>query len=39
LQPEVYDVVRKALGLLPMKEATEKGKKISDNVRSKVNSK
>lgn len=39
LPPDVYDVVRKALGLLPMKEATEKGKKISDNVRNKVNSK
>lgn len=37
LSPEVYDVVRKAAGLLPLKEATEKGKKISENVRNKVN--
>lgn len=39
LAPEVYDVVRQALGLLPLKEAVEKGKKITDNVRTKVNPK
>lgn len=36
LSPEVYDKVRVALGLEPMKTATAKGQKITRNVADKV---
>lgn len=36
LSAEDYDKVRKALGLQPLLEATEAGKKITDNVRKKL---
>lgn len=33
LSEQEYDKVRLVLGLLPLKEATEKGKKITDSIR------
>ena len=33
---DVYDVVRSALGLEKMKAASEKGKSITDNIRTKL---
>jgi len=36
LSPGVFDVVRGVLGLLPLKEAQERGKMITGNVRSGV---
>jgi hypothetical protein len=33
LTEQEYDRVRSVLGLLPLREATEKGKKITDSVR------
>lgn len=36
LDYQTYDVVRSALGLEPLKEAAEKGEKITSNIRQKV---
>ena len=36
LAPEHYDIVRDALGLEPMQQATEKGKLITDKVRGNI---
>jgi hypothetical protein len=36
LNPEEYDRVRSVLGLQPLREATEAGKKITDSIREKV---
>ena len=36
LQPEVYDVVRKCLGLEPLREAATKGAKITESVRKNL---
>jgi hypothetical protein len=36
LSPATYDEVRVALGLLPLQEAVEKGKKITEGVRDSV---
>ena len=36
LPSSVYDTVRQALGLEPLKEATEKGQKLTNNIREKV---
>ena len=36
LPTNIYDTVRQALGLEPLASAVEKGKKITDNVRTKV---
>ncbi len=36
LTPLEYDRVREALGLEPLQVATEKGKKITDTIRSRV---
>lgn len=36
LDPPSYDVVRAALGLEPLKEAAEKGKTITNNIREKI---
>lgn len=36
LSLDVYDLVREALGLEKMKSAAEKGKAITDNIRSKL---
>jgi len=36
LPTETYDVVRRALGLEPLSEATEKGKKITNSIREKL---
>tara|TARA_B100001094_G_scaffold231484_1_gene226303 strand:- start:58 stop:411 length:354 start_codon:yes stop_codon:yes gene_type:complete len=38
LPTEVYDTVRRALGLEPLSEATEKGKKITESIREKIGS-
>jgi len=38
LSPEVYDQVRGVLGLLPLKEAEAKGKKITSSVRDEITS-
>jgi hypothetical protein len=35
LSSEEYDRVRQALGLLPLKEALEKGKKITNSIKDK----
>jgi hypothetical protein len=35
---EIYDQVRGALGLLPLKDAVAKGSKITQNIRNKVTS-
>ena len=32
----IYDIVRRTLGLEPLAQATEKGKKITDTIREKV---
>lgn len=37
LPTSVYDTIRQALGLEPLKEATEKGQKLTKNIRDKVN--
>ena len=37
LSTELYDQVRKCLGLEPLTAAAEKGKKITNNVRQNVN--
>lgn len=34
LDSATYDLIRKVLGLQPLKEASEAGKKITDNIRS-----
>ena len=39
LDEEVYDVVRKVLGLQPLRIAAEAGQKITDNVRKNLKSK
>lgn len=36
LSLDVYDQVRKALGLEPMESAVSKGSKITDNIRKKI---
>ena len=36
LEPSEYDRVRKVLGLQPLKEATEGGRQITQNIREKV---
>ena len=36
LDPETYDKVREVLGLEPLKSASVKGKKITDNVRKNL---
>lgn len=36
LSEDEYDNVRKAIGLLPLKEATQKGQKITENVRQNL---
>jgi hypothetical protein len=36
LDAETYDLVRAALGLQPLKEASEAGRKITDNIRAAV---
>lgn len=36
LTSEIYDVVRQSLGLEPLQSAVEKGKKLTDNIRTKV---
>lgn len=36
LAPDVFDLVRAALGLEPVKSAAEKGKKITENIRTKL---
>lgn len=36
LPPDVYDMVRAALGLIPMKEAVVKGREITQRVRDNV---
>ena len=36
LSSDVYDIVRQTLGLEPLQSAVEKGKKITENIRSKV---
>ena len=38
LNPSAYDDVRAALGLEPLKRAAEKGKKITQSIRQKVES-
>ena len=38
LDEETYDKVRACLGLQPLREAAVAGKKITDNVRKKLNS-
>jgi hypothetical protein len=38
LPTNVYDIVRRALGLEPLTEAIEKGKKITENVRGNTTS-
>ena len=38
LDEETYDKVRAGLGLQPLREAAVAGKKITDNVRKKLNS-
>jgi len=36
LPTSIYDTIRQALGLEPLKEAVEGGKKITENVRNKL---
>ena len=36
LPTDVYDIVRQSLGLEPLAEATEKGRKITQGVRDKI---
>ena len=38
LRPELYDEVRKCLGLEPVKKAAAAGRKITDNVRKNLSS-
>ena len=37
LPQDVYDLVRQTLGLEPLKTAAEKGKKITNKIRQKIN--
>ena len=39
LNPDTYDIVRSALGLLPMSEAVSAGRKITSNIRENLKEK
>ena len=39
LDPTIYDVVRKALGLLPLEEASGKGREITNSIRQNLSEK